>query len=119
MKPSGSIRCSGVSVATQSRPIEPVFCGISGATRTTCTVEVMSAERHAARADRQLEPIARAGDGEAHELVVGGPEEARAMTAALHATVEDVVAADGEGRRIERLAALVVQHDGEAGGRIA
>src|SRR6185295_18213055 len=98
MKPSGSIRWSGVSVATQSRPIEPVFCGISGATRTTCTLaEVMSAELDAARAHRQLEPIARTGDREAHELVVGGAEEACRVARALHASVEDVVGADGQG----------------------
>jgi len=34
----------GVPVATQRRPMEPVFGGISGATSTTCTVVQDDAE---------------------------------------------------------------------------
>jgi hypothetical protein len=33
--PRGSIKCSVLFVAKQSRPIEPVFVGISGVTKTT------------------------------------------------------------------------------------
>src|SRR5215831_10496676 len=96
-KPSGSIRWSGVPVATQRRPIEPVFGGISGATRTTCT---RSAERHETSADGKDEPLADPWLGVPEELVVGGAQEARLVPAALHAAVEDVFGADPERRRI-------------------
>src|SRR5262245_4616624 len=115
MKPSGSTRCSVVSVATQSRPIEPVFCGISGATSTTCTG---SAERDAPAADRQHES-AVTGDGVAEELVVRRTQESGLVTAALYATVEDVLGADPERRGIERLRRLVVEPHGEAARGIA
>ena len=46
-------------------------------------------------------------------------EEARRVTAVLHARVEDVRAADGERRRIERLLGVVVEAEREAAGRVA
>src|SRR5436189_194427 len=49
---------------------------------------------------------------------VRGTEEAR-LVPALHAAVEDVLCADAERRRVERLAGLVVQHHGETPRRIA
>src|SRR6266481_9747437 len=39
LKPNGSIKCSFVLVAAQSRAMFPVFGGISGSTRTMCMSE--------------------------------------------------------------------------------
>src|SRR5713226_2366728 len=39
LKPNGSIKCSFVLVAAQSRAMFPVFGGISGSTRTMCIGE--------------------------------------------------------------------------------
>src|SRR6266699_3913142 len=76
------------------------------------------AERHAPAADREHDPSALVRLGMAQEVVVRGTEEAR-LVPALHAAVEDVLCADAERRRVERLAGLVVQHHGETPRRIA
>src|SRR2546422_11467966 len=112
------MRWSPVSVATHRRPIEPVFCGISGATRTTCMSLLGRAlpERQAPTADREHDRPALARLGMAHELVVRGAEEAR-LVPALHAGVEDVLRAHAERARIERLARLVVPDHPEAARR--
>src|SRR5258705_7562475 len=116
MNPSGSTRWSGVPVATQRRPIEPVFCGISGATSTICT---SSPEADASPANGQLERVVGAGDRVPHELVVGRAQEARLVPAFLDARVEDVARSDPERRPVERLAALVVQDERESARRVA
>src|SRR5439155_1631229 len=99
--------------ATQSRPMEPVFCGISGATRTTCTGSG-GGKPDPPPADGQHDLGAGTRLRVAHEVVVGGPQPAGFVGAALHAAVEDVLGADAQCRRVEELAGLVVQHDGEA-----
>src|SRR5262245_56444368 len=119
-KPSGSIRWSGVPVATHRRPIEPVFGGISGATSTTCTVG-------SARLGGELDPV-RPGAQHAravaralrvaHQLVPGRTQQP-GLDPALHAAVGHVLGAQPERPQIERLARLVVQHDLEAAHRIA
>src|SRR3990172_296156 len=105
VKPSGSIRWSVVPVARQSRPIEPVFCGISGATRTTCIgAGPRSGERHAAASDREDDLTLWPGLGVPHELVVRRAEETDLVGAALGAAVENVRGADPQRRGVEGLA---------------
>src|SRR5207244_2422222 len=117
-KPSGSIRWSVAPDATQSRPMEPVFCGISGATRTTCTGSG-GGKPDPPPADGQHDLGAGTRLRVAHEVVVRGPQPAGFVGAALHAAVEDVLGADAQRRRVEGLAGLVVEHDGEALLRVA
>src|SRR5439155_262586 len=93
--------------------MEPVFCGISGATRTTCTGSG-GGKPDPPPADGQHDLGAGTRLRVAHEVVVGGPQPAGFVGAALHAAVEDVLGADAQCRRVEELAGLVVQHDGEA-----
>src|SRR5882672_8562635 len=76
-------------------------------------------DRDPSSGDRQDRLATGAGLRVPEELVVRGTEEAGLVPAVLHAAVEDVSAPHPEGRGIERLARLIVQHDGEAARGVA
>src|SRR5208282_915572 len=129
--PSGPTRWSRALVAAARRAIDPVFCGISGRTKTMCKFGSAScialfsfslftaycwrdSERIPVSPEIDVETSGVVGFEAVAEMVVGGAKEAGATIAVLDARVEDVVGADLQRGGIERLASVVVQHHHES-----
>src|SRR5262249_44467950 len=104
---------SRVYVAAHSRATLPVFGGISGATRTTCSAGAGSPVSNRVRgtATAQEEAAWRGLLDERTQLVVRRPQEARPLAAPFDGAIEHVAGADGEGVWFEPLRRAVVEVD--------